>query len=68
MGRGLGKLRQLFARLLADTETGLAAEGDQAFKAFVVAFAGHQNLIETPPSGLDCLLDRMQPVQNFHSG
>ena len=68
MGRGLGELSQLLARLLANAKTGFAAEGDKVFKALVVAFAGYQNFIEAPPSGLDGLFDRMQPVQNFHSG
>jgi hypothetical protein len=62
----LGQLRQLLARLLANAEAGRAAEGDQLFQAKIVALASHENLIEAPPPGLDCLLDRMQTIQNFH--
>jgi hypothetical protein len=65
---GLGQLRQLLARFLANVEAGLAAEGYQPLQAEIVAFASHENLIEAPPAGLDCLLDRMQPIQNFHRG
>ncbi len=64
----LGQLRQLLARLLANVEAGLAAEGYQPLQAKIVALASHENLIEAPPAGLDCLLDRVQPIQNFHRG
>jgi hypothetical protein len=68
VGGGLGELGQLLARLLADAEAGLAAEDDQALQALIVPLAGHQNMVEAPTSGLDCLFNRMQPVENFHKG
>jgi hypothetical protein len=64
----LGQLRQLLARFLADADASLAAEGDQPLQAKIVALASHQNVIEAPPAGLDGLLHRMQPIQNFHRG
>jgi len=67
VGRSLGQLRQLLARLLANAQTGLAAESDKAFKALVVPLAGHKNLVKAAASGLDGFFDRMQTVENFHS-
>jgi hypothetical protein len=63
---GLGELSQLLARLLADAHAGVAAEGDEALDAGILAFAGHKNVIKTAASGLEGFFDRMQPVENFH--
>jgi hypothetical protein len=66
VSRSLGEFGQLVAGFLADTETALAAESDEAFEPYIIAFTGHQNVIEAPPSSLERFLNRMQPVQNFH--
>ena len=63
---GLGQLRQLLARLLADADPGLAADGDQPFEAVVMAFAGHQNLVKAALAGLERLFNRVNSVENFH--
>ena len=67
VGGSLGELGQLLAGLLADTDAGIAAEGDEGFQAGILALAGHQNVVEAPASGLEGFFDRMQAVENFHS-
>jgi hypothetical protein len=64
----LRQLRQLLTALLADADAALAAEGHQPLQANVFAFAGYQNMVKTPPSGLDGLFYRVQSVQYFHRG
>jgi len=61
-----GEQGQLLARLLADADTGVAAEGDEALQALVVALAGDENVVEAAAAGLEGFLDRMQAVENFH--
>ena len=67
VGGSLGELGQLLARLLADADAGIAAEGDEALDAGIFALAGHQNVVKAAAAGLERLLDRMQAVENFHS-
>ncbi len=62
----LGQQRKLLARLLAHSDPGLAADGDQPLQAVVLALAGHQHVVETPPSGLERFLHRVNAVENFH--
>ena len=68
VGGALGQLRQLLARLLANTDAGRPAEGDQLLQAKIVALASYQDVVKAPTAGLDGLLHRMQPIQNFHRG
>jgi hypothetical protein len=63
---GFGECGQLLARLLADADAGVAAEGDEALQALVVALAGDENVVEAAAAGLEGFLDRMQAVQNVH--
>jgi hypothetical protein len=67
MGGSLGKLSQLLARFLANADACLAAEGDKALDAAILALAGHQNVVKTAAASLEGFFDRMQPVENFHS-
>ena len=66
MGSGSGQLGELLARFLANADSGLAALGDEMSEAFVVALAGNQYVVKTAAAGLECLLDGMQAVENFH--
>jgi hypothetical protein len=66
MGRGLRHLGELFAGFLADADAGLAAKGDQAFEALVLALAGDDDLVEAALASLESLLNRVHAVQNFH--
>ena len=63
---GFGQKRQLLACLLADTHAGLTAQIHQPFQPIILPLAAHQYVVESPPSGLERLFYRMQPVQNFH--
>jgi hypothetical protein len=65
---GLREDRQLVTRFLANTDTSLAAYGYEPLQTFIVPFASHQNVVKAPPAGLERLLNRMQPVENFHIG
>ncbi len=38
----------------------------QPLQTIVLPLAGYQYVVEAPPSGLERLFHRMQPVQNFH--
>jgi len=64
--RGLGDLRELVARLGADANAGLATLFDEALQAVIVALAGDEDVIEAAAAGLECFLDRMQAVEDFH--
>ena len=67
VGGGAGQFRQLLPRFLAHPDAGLAALGDQAGQAIVLALAGHHHVVKTAPPGPQGLLDRMNPVEDFHS-
>jgi hypothetical protein len=62
MGGGSGELGQLLARLLANGDSGRAAGSDYLFEAGVLTFAGHNNLIKTPPAGLEGLFNRVDAI------
>jgi hypothetical protein len=62
----LGHQRQLLARLLADANANLPAERHKLFQPGIVPLLGHENVVKTPPSSLERLLNRVHPVQNFH--
>jgi len=66
MSGSLGEFGQLLAGFLEDTDAGGAAKVDEALQALGVAFASNQNVVETPPSGLEGFLDRMKAVENIH--
>jgi hypothetical protein len=53
---------------LSNANAGLTAHGHQALQPVVVTFARNQNLVKTPPAGLEGLFHRVQPVENFHEG
>ena len=57
---------ELLARLFQDANAGLAALGDEAGQAGIVALARYQNVIEAAAAGLERFLDRVQAVENFH--
>jgi hypothetical protein len=61
-----GHVRELFARLLTDAHSGLAALGDQPRNAVVVALAGHHHVVESSPAGPEGLFHRVNAVQDFH--
>jgi hypothetical protein len=63
---GTGKLSELFAGLLADADTSLTAFGYKAREPFVLALAGYENVIKAAASRPECLLYRMEAVENFH--
>ena len=67
VGRGSRHLRKLFARLLANPNPRLAARGDQASEAVVVAFARHHHVIKSPPPGTQRLFHRVHAVEDFHT-
>lgn len=60
-------LGQLLPGFLAYPHSGLAALSHQASEAIVLAFAGHQNVIETPPAGAQRLFHRMNAVEDLHA-
>jgi len=64
---GLGEFGQLLAGFLEDAHAGFAAKGDEALDAGIFTFAGHQNVVEIPPSGLEGFLNRVKAVENIHS-
>ncbi len=66
VGGSFGGERELLARLLKDADAGLAALGDEAVEAVVVALAGDEDVVEAAAAGLESFLDRMQAVENFH--
>ncbi len=66
MGGRFGGEGKMLARFLADADAGLAALGNEAVEACVVALASDQDVIEAPTAGLESFLDRMQAVENFH--
>ncbi len=64
---GAGDLGELLARLLANADTGLAAGGDEAREAVVLALAGNENVIEAAAAGAEGFLDRVDTVENIHA-
>jgi hypothetical protein len=68
MGGSLGQQRQLLARLLADANSGLPAHRHQPLHALVLALASYQNVVKSPPAGLERLFNRVNSVQDFHDG
>jgi hypothetical protein len=68
MGGGLGKQRQLVTGFLADADTGLTAQIHKPLQSIILALTSNQNVVKAPASGFERLLDRMNPVQNFHDG
>jgi hypothetical protein len=58
--------RELLARLLKDEDARVAALGDEAIEAFVVALARDENMVEAAATGLESFRDRMQTVEDFH--
>ena len=52
----------------ADADAALAAEQDELGETGVVTLLGNQDVVETPPAGLERFLDRVQAVENFHEG
>jgi hypothetical protein len=65
---GLSQLRQLVAGFLLNADSGLAAESDKPLQPLVMPLAGHQNVVKAASASPDGLFDRMQSVENFHSG
>jgi len=63
---GSGELSELFARLLTNADTGLTAFGDKARETVVLALAGDKDMIKTAATSLECLLHRMEAIENFH--
>ena len=57
---------QLLARLLDHADMRLAALRNQAFQSRIAALASHEHMIEAALPGLESLLNRVQPIQNFH--
>ena len=66
MGRISGQMREVFARFLAHTHSGLLAVGDETREAVVVSLGGNNHVIEAAPAGLERLSHRMYAVKNFH--
>ena len=66
MRGGPGGNSKLLARLLENTDAGLAALGHQPLEARIVPLAGHEHVVKAPLSGFQSLLHRMQAVENFH--
>jgi hypothetical protein len=62
----LGGEGQLLAGFLADTDAALAAEQNELGETGVVTLLGYENVVETPPAGLERFLDRVQAIQDFH--
>lgn len=68
VGGGSGYLGELLAGFLADADSGFAADSDETPEALILALAGDENMIEAAAAGAECLLDRMNTVENFHAG
>jgi hypothetical protein len=66
VGGGIGGEGKLLARPLKDADACVAALGDEAGEAVVVALTGNENVIEATAPGLESFRDRMQAVENFH--
>ena len=60
-------VRQLISRFLPDPNTGLPAFGDQPRHAFIVAFAGDDDMVESSPARAQRLFHRVNAVQDFHN-
>jgi len=63
---GPGLLGKLFARFLANAYTRLAAGVNQAGETVIVAFAGHEHMIEAAAPGAESFLHRVDAVENIH--
>ena len=66
VGIGAGEAGELVPGFEGDADTGFSAELDEAFEAFVFAFACHADVVELPGTGADGLLDWVEAVENFH--
>jgi hypothetical protein len=66
VGGRLGELGQLLAGLVADADTGLAAEGDELVEPGILALVGDEDVIEAAAAGLDRFFDRMHAIKDFH--
>jgi hypothetical protein len=66
MGRALRQQSELLARFLAHPDASLAALIDQALKPLIVALAGNQDVVETPPAGLERFFHRVQAIKDIH--
>jgi hypothetical protein len=63
---GSGQSGEMFAWLLADSNTGLTTVSNEAGESVIVPLAGHQHVVKAATAGLECLLDWMEAVENFH--
>jgi hypothetical protein len=66
MRRSLGELGQLLAGLVANGDTGLAAESDELIEPGILAFVGDQDVVKSATAGLDRFFDGMHAIENFH--
>lgn len=63
---GFGGEGELLARPLKDANACVAALGDEAGEAVIMALTGDEDLIEAAATGLESFRNRMQAVENFH--
>lgn len=63
-----GEEGELFAGLGTDADAGFTAEGEDTIETGVVAFASHEDVVETSAAGFERLLNGVHSVQNFHEG
>ena len=66
VGGGIGGEGELLARPFKNANACVAALGDEACEAVVVALSSDQNVIKAAAAGLESFRDRMQAVENFH--
>jgi hypothetical protein len=64
--RSFGGDSELLARPLKDANAFVAALGDEAVDAVIVALAGDEDVVEAAAAGLESFRDRVQAVENFH--
>ena len=57
---------EMLAWLLANANTGLTAVSNEAGEPVVMALAGDEDMVKPATAGLECLLNRMEAVENFH--
>jgi hypothetical protein len=63
---GFGEVGEVLARLEADADAALAAEGGDAVDLGVDAIAGEADMVEGAGAGAHGFFDRVQSVENFH--
>ena len=66
VGGSFGGESKLLARPLKDADACVAALGDEAVEAVVVALAVDEDVVEAAAAGLQRFRDRMLAVENFH--